>query len=149
MAEHVVLERLNKLVAKGYTVRWGGSEQGTLRLEHPRAPDLTLFSDGRIWVLTLSPVDDWISADNDFDQRRFQSFVSPDDWIAADNEGDERRFKSFVARVPTPTMLQSLKAMTVEDVWTRIPVWTLVGALTVALTVLLVWLWWFLSGDRA
>ena len=148
MAEHVVLQRLNKLVAKGYTVRWGESEHDTLCLEHPRAPDLTLFSDGRIWVLTPSP-DDWISADNDFDQRRFQSFVSPDDWIAADNEGDERRFKSFVARVPTPTMLQSLKAMTVEDVWTRIAVWTFVGALTVALTVLLVWLWWFLSGDRA
>jgi hypothetical protein len=43
MAEHVVLQRLNKLVAKGYTVRWGESEHDTLRLEHPRAPDLTLF----------------------------------------------------------------------------------------------------------
>ena len=41
MAKHVVLERLNQLVAKGYIVRWGGSEQDTLRLEHPRAPDLT------------------------------------------------------------------------------------------------------------
>jgi hypothetical protein len=52
MAKQVVLERLNQLVAKGYIVRWGGSEQDTLRLEHPRAPDLTLFSDGRIWILT-------------------------------------------------------------------------------------------------
>jgi hypothetical protein len=73
MAEHVVLERLNKLVAKGYVVRWGASEHDTLRLQHPRAPDLTLFADGRIWVLTLSP-DDWISADNDVNQRRFQFF---------------------------------------------------------------------------
>ena len=53
----------------------------TLRLEHPRAPDLTLFSDGRIWVLTPSP-EDWFATDNEADQR-FQSFVPPNDWIAA------------------------------------------------------------------
>ena len=146
MAEQVVLERLNKLVAKGYVVRWGESEHDTLRLEHPRPPDLTLFADGRIWVLTLSP-DDWISADNDVNQRRFQSFVSPDDWIGAANEADEPRFKSFVARVPKPTMLQSLKAVTVEDVCTRVAMWTLVGVLAVALTIILVWAWWFLSGE--
>ena len=43
MAQHLVLERLNKLVAKGYVVRWGESEQDTVRLQHPRAPNLTLF----------------------------------------------------------------------------------------------------------
>jgi hypothetical protein len=145
MAEHVVLERLNKLVAKGYLVRWGGSEQDTLRLEHPRAPNLTLFSDGRIWVLTPSP-DDWIAADDGVDQHRFQSFISPDDWIAADDEADERRFKSFLARVPKLTMLQSLKAMTVEDVWIRVAVWTLVIVFTVALTVLFGWVWRVLAG---
>ena len=71
MAKHVVLERLNKLVAKGYVVRWEESEQDTVRLQHPRAPDLTLFSDGRLWVLTVSP-DDWIAAENEADPRRFQ-----------------------------------------------------------------------------
>jgi hypothetical protein len=105
MAKHVVLDRLNKLVAKGYVVRWEESDQDTVRLQHPRAPDLTLFSDGRIWVLT----------------------VSPDDWIAAENEADQRRFKSFVRRIPKPTTLQSLKAMTVEDVWIRVAVWTVVN----------------------
>ena len=143
MAKHVVLERLNKLVAKGYIVNWGKSEQDTLRLEHPRAPDLTLFSDGRLWVLTPPP-DDWIGADNEADQRRFRSFVSPDDWIGADNEADQRRFKSFVARVPKPTMLQSLKVLTVEDVWVRVAVWTLVIVFTV---VLLGWIWWLLAGE--
>jgi hypothetical protein len=110
MAKHVVLERLNKLVAKGYVVRWEESEQDTVRLQHPRAPDLTLFSNGRIWVLT----------------------VSPDDWIAAENEADQRRFKSFVRRIPKPTTLQSLKAMTVEDVWIRVAVWIVVIVLSAA-----------------
>jgi hypothetical protein len=125
MAKHVVLERLNKLVAKGYVVRWGESEQDTVRLQHPRAPDLTLFSDGRIWVLTPSP-DDWIAAENAPDQHRFQPFVSPNDWIAAENEADHRRFKSFVARIPKPTRLQSLKAITVGDLWIRVAVWAVV-----------------------
>ena len=115
MAKHLVLERLNKLVAKGYVVRWEESEQDTVRLQHPRAPDLTLFSDGRIWVLT----------------------VSPDDWIAAENEADQRRFKSFVRRIPKPTTLQSLKAMTVEDVWIRVAVWTVVIVLFAAAAVAL------------
>jgi hypothetical protein len=44
-------------------------------------------------------------------------------------------------------MLQSLKAVTVEDVWTRVAMWTLVGVLAVALTIILVWAWWFLSGE--
>jgi hypothetical protein len=70
--------------------------------------------------------------------------VSPDDWIAADNEADQRRFKSFVARVPKPTMLQSLKVLTVEDVWVRVAVWTLVIVFTV---VLLGWIWWLLAGE--
>ena len=39
MAKQVVLERLNKLVAKGYVVRWGELEQDTVRLQHPRAPE--------------------------------------------------------------------------------------------------------------
>jgi hypothetical protein len=129
MAKHVVLERLKKLVAKGYVVRWEESEQDTVRLQHPRAPDLTLFPDGRIWVLTVSP-DDWIAAENEADQRRFQPFVSPNDWIAAENEADQRRFKSFVRRIPKPTTLQSLKAMTVEDVWIRVAVWTVVIVLS-------------------
>lgn len=47
MSKDVVLERLNRLVAKGYVIRWGESDVDTLRLEHPRAPDLTLFSDGQ------------------------------------------------------------------------------------------------------
>jgi hypothetical protein len=55
--------------------RWGESEQDTVRLQHPRAPDLTLFPDGRIWILTVSP-DDWVAAENEADQRRFQPFVS-------------------------------------------------------------------------
>jgi len=116
MAKHVVLERLNKLVAKGYVVRWEESEQDTVRLQHPRAPDLTLFSDGRIWVLT----------------------VPPDDWIAAENEADQRRFKSFVRRIPKPTTLQSLKAMTVEDLWIRVAVWTVVIVLSAAAVAFLV-----------
>jgi len=116
MAKHVVLERLNKLVAKGYVVRWEESEQDTVRLQHPRAPDLTLFSDGRIWVLT----------------------VSPDDWIAAENEADQRRFKSFVRRIPKPTTLQSLKTMTVEDVWIRVAVWTVVIVLSATAVAFLV-----------
>ena len=109
-AKQIVLERLNRLVAKGYVVRWGESEQNTLRLEHPRAPDLTLFADGRIWVLTLSP----------------------DDWIAAENESDQRRcFKSFVRRIPKPTTLQRFKATTVEDLWTRVRVWAVVTDLDI------------------
>ena len=128
MAKQIVLERLNRLVAKGYVVRWGESEQDTLRLEHPRAPDLTLFADGRIWVLTLSP----------------------DDWIAAENESDQRRFKSFVRRIPKPTTLQRFKATTVEDLWTRVTVWAvvtviaLVGALVGAF--LLGWVWRLMAG---
>ena len=149
MAKQIVLERLNRLVAKGYVVRWGESEQDTLRLEHPRAPDLTLFADGRIWVLTLSP-DDWIAAENESDQRRFQPFVSPDDWIAAENESDQRRFKSFVRRIPKPTTLQRFKATTVEDLWTWVTVWAvvtviaLVGALVGAF--LLEWVWRLMAG---
>ena len=99
---------------------------------------MTLFSDGRIWVLTRSP-DDWIAANNEADQRRFQSFVSPDDWIAASNEADQRRFKSFVARVPKLTMLQSFNVMTVEGVWGRVKVWTLVIVVASLLAFLLSW----------
>jgi hypothetical protein len=139
MAKHVVLERLNRLVAKGYVVRWGESEQDAVRLQHPRAPDLTLFSDGRIWILTPSP-DDWIAAENAPDQRRFQPFVPPNDWIAAENEADQRRFRSFVARIPKPTRLQSLKAITVEHVWIRVAVWTVVILLlAVAVAFLVSW----------
>ena len=43
MSKDVVLERLKRLVAKGYVVRWGASDVDTLRLEHPRAPDLTFI----------------------------------------------------------------------------------------------------------
>jgi|GEM_PF-1410084 hypothetical protein len=140
MAKHVVLERLNQLVAKGYIVRWGGSEQDTLRLEHPRAPDLTLFSDGRIWILTPPP-DDWIAAENGTDQRRFQSFVSPNDWIGTDTQADQRRFKAFVARVPKPTGLQRFEAMTAEPVLKKVIVWVLVAffALVIALLFSSVW----------
>jgi hypothetical protein len=140
MAEQLVLERLKKLVAKGYVVRWQESEEDTLRLEHPYAPDLTLFSDGRIWVLTASP-DDWIASDNETDQRRFQSFVSPEDWIAADNNAGHRRFKSFLARVPQPTILQNLKAMTIEDIGIRITVWTFVMIVALLVGLLVTWLW--------
>jgi hypothetical protein len=145
-AGNVVLDRLSKLVAKGYVVRWEEAEKDTLRLKHPRAPDLTLFSDGRIWVLTWSP-DDWIAADSEASQHRFQSFVFPDDWIAADNETDARRFKSFVARVPKPTMLQSFKAMILEDVWIRVMVWTFVTLFTVVVILFVGWAtrhlgWW-------
>jgi hypothetical protein len=146
MAKHVVLERLTKLVAKGYTVRWEESEQDTLRLEHPRAPDLTLFSDGRIWVLTLSP-DDWIAAENESDQRRFQPFLSPNDWIAAENEADQRRFKSFVRRIPKPTMLQRFKAMTVEDLWRRVTVWALIVVCILVLTFFFSWVWRLVAGE--
>jgi hypothetical protein len=140
MAKHVVLERLNQLVAKGYNVRWGGSEQDTLRLEHPRAPDLTLFSDGRIWILTPPP-DDWIAAENGTDQRRFQSFVSPNDWLGTDTQADQRRFKAFVARVPKPTGLQRFEAMTAEPVLKKVIVWVLVAffALVIALLFSSVW----------
>jgi hypothetical protein len=134
----VVFERLKKLVSKGYMVRWGESEQDTLRLEHPRAPDLTLFADGRIWVLTVPP-DDWITIENDADRGRFQSFVSPNDWIAVDNEADQRRFKSFVARVPKPTTSQRLKAMTVEDVWIRVVVGTVIVMAFTVFGVLTAW----------
>ena len=135
-SKHVVLERLNKLVAQGYVVRWGKSEQDTLHLQHPRAPDLTLFSDGRIWVLTPSP-DEWISSENGGHQARFQLFESPNDWIGAESEADKRRFKSFIARVPKPTMLQRLKAMTVEDVWLRFTLWTLLMVFALVLAFLL------------
>ena len=140
MAKHVVLERLNQLVAKGYIVRWGGSERDTLRLEHPRAPDLTLFSDGRIWILTPPP-DDWIAAENGTDQRRFQSFVSPNDWLGTDTQADQRRFKAFVARVPKPTGLQRFEAMTAEPVLKKVIVWVLVAffALVIALLFSSVW----------
>ena len=38
-AKNLALERLNRLVAKGYTVRWGETHgQDNLRLEHP-SPD--------------------------------------------------------------------------------------------------------------
>lgn len=133
MAKQVVLERLRKLVARGYMVRWEESEQETLRLEHPRAPTLTLFPDGRIWILTVSP-DDWIAIPNEADDRRFQSFVSPNDWIAADHEADERRFKSFLARVPKPTTLERFKLMTVGDLWVR----AILGALVIFLGLLVV-----------
>jgi hypothetical protein len=41
-------------------------------------------------------------------------------------------------------MLQSLKVLTVEDVWVRVAVWTLVIVFTV---VLLGWIWWLLAGE--
>jgi hypothetical protein len=145
MAKLVVLERLKTLVAKGYSVRWAESDGDTVRLEHPRAPDLTLFSDGRIWVLTPSP-DDWMAADNGADQHRFQSFVSPNDWIAADDEADQRRFKSFVARVPKPTLLAKIKVMTVEDTWIRVSVWTLVAVFGLVLAFLFGWVWRLVAG---
>ena len=137
MSKDVVLERLNKLVAKGYVVRWGELDVDTLRLEHPRAPDLTLFSDGRIWVLTPSP-EDWFATDNEADQR-FQSFVPPNYWIAA--EFDQRRFKSFLVRVPKPTMLQAFRAMKVEDVWTRVSVWTFIVVVGLITAFGFGWVW--------
>ena len=137
MSKDVVLERLNKLVAKGYVVRWGELDVDTLRLEHPRAPHLTLFSDGRIWVLTPSP-EDWVATDNEADQR-FQSFVPPNDWIAA--EFDQRRFKSFLVRVPKPTTLQAFKAMKVEDVWTRVSVWTFIVVVGLITAFGFGWVW--------
>jgi hypothetical protein len=137
MGKDLVLERLNTLVAKGYLVRWGQSERDTLRLEHPRAPDLTLFPDGRIWVLTMSP-EDWIGAD-DKDEHRFQAFVSPNDWIGSDNEADQRRFKSFLARVPKPTTLQSFKAMAMEDLWIRAWLWTLVVLISITGAFIGIW----------
>ena len=143
MSKDVVLERLNKLVAKGYVVRWGESEVDTLRLEHPRAPDLTLFSDGRIWVLTPSP-EDWFATDNEADQR-FQSFVPPNDWIAA--ESDQRRFKSFLVRVPKPTMLQAFRAMKVEDVWTRVSVWTFIVVVGLITAFGFGWVWRLASSN--
>jgi hypothetical protein len=139
MAKQVVLERLNKLVAKGYVVRWGQSDQDTLRLEHPRAPDLTLFSDGRVWILTMSP-EDWTAGEDADANRRFQSFVSPNNWIATEDEADNRRFRSFVARVPRPTMLQSLRATTLADLWLKALIWTL-GVLFGLLFAFLVTLW--------
>jgi len=147
MSKDVVLERLKRLVAKGYVVRWGASEVDTLRLEHPRAPDLTLFSDGRIWVLTPSP-EDWVSADNGADQHRFQPFVTPNDWIAVDDEDDQRRFKSFVARVPKPTMLQTFKAKRVEDLWTRVSIWTFILVVGLLLASGFGWVWRFLSATH-
>ena len=144
--KHVVLERLNKLVARGYVVRWGKSEQDTLRREHPRAPDLTLLSDGSVWVLTVSP-DDWVGAEKQLDQNRFQSFTSPNDWIAAENKDDQRRFRSFLARVPKPTPLQRFKAITIEDIWIRSVVWTVVIVLSVAVTFFVSWGWRQLAGE--
>lgn len=138
--KHAILERLKKLVAKGYVVRWGASEQDTLHLQHPRAPDLTLFSDGRIWVLTPSP-DEWMSSDNGARQSRFQSFESPNDWIGVDRESDQRRFKSLIARVPKPTPVQRFKAMAIEDMSLRIAVWALVIVFGLVLAFLLGWLW--------
>ena len=80
--------------------------------------------------------------ENESDQRRFQPFVSPNDWIAAENEADQRRFKSFVRRIPKPTTLQSLKVMTVEDVWIRVAVWTVVIFLSATAVAFLVsWGW--------
>ncbi|MGH6867203.1 MAG: hypothetical protein ACREDO_13815 [Methyloceanibacter sp.] len=146
MAENVVLKRLKKLVAKGYVARWGQSDEDTLLLEHPRAPNLTLFSDGRIWVLTLSP-NDWVGADDEGGQGRFEAFVSPNDWIATDNEADQRRFKSFLARIPKRTTLQVFRAMTVEDVWIRVAVNALVIVFTLVVTFLLIWLWRFVSSQ--
>jgi hypothetical protein len=142
MAEEVVFLRLKKLVAKGYAVRWEGSEN-TLYLEHPRAPALSLFPDGRVWVLTQSP-DDWVRAASSADQR-FQSFVAPDDWISV---ADHRRFKAFLARVPKLTMLQEFKvAMTVEDVWIRVIVLTLVAVSAVVGAFLFGWVWRLVAGE--
>jgi hypothetical protein len=119
------LSRLNKLVAKGYVVQWGQSDKDTLRLEHPSGPLLTLYSDGSVWV----------------DEQRFQSFASEDDWLTPD---DVPRFDSLVDRIPKPTMLQSFKAMTVEDVWVRVRVWALVMffsfGLALGVTFLIRWL---------
>jgi hypothetical protein len=105
-----------------------------------------LFSDGRIWVLTPSP-DEWISSDNGAYRSRFQSFESPNDWIAAESETDKRRFKSFIARVPKPTMLQRMKAMTVEDVSIRVTVWALVMVFALLLAFLVNWLWQLVAGE--
>jgi hypothetical protein len=143
--KHVVLERLKKLVEKGYVIRWGESDEDTLHLVHPRAPDLTLFSDGRVWVLTLSP-DDWIAPDDEADQGRFQSFMSPNDWIAAENEADQRRFKSFVARVPKPTTLQAFKAKAVADLWKKATVWTVIIVMTFVVVFISHWLWRLVVG---
>ena len=112
------LSRLNKLVAKGYVVRWGESDEDTLRLEHPSGPLLILYSDGSVSVgLTYDP--------------RFQSFASPpDDWLTPDNV---LRFDYLVDRIPKPTMLQSFKAMTVEDVWTRVRVLAVVMLVSLGL----------------
>ena len=146
MSKDVVLERLKRLVAKGYVVRWGESDVDTLRLEHPLAPELTLFSDGRIWVLTPSP-EDWVAADNGADQNRFQPFVSPHDWIAVDGEADQRRFKSFLARIPKPTMLQRFKAKRVEDLWTGVSVWTFILVVGLLLVSGFGWVWRLSSSD--
>jgi hypothetical protein len=119
------LSRLNKLVAKGYVVRWGQSDEDTLRLEHPSAPILTLYPDGSLWVVVLT------------DEPRFQSFAEPDDWLTPD---DVLRFDSLVDSVPKPTELQSFKAMTVEDVWGKVQfgAWCVLFGLGVGLGI------WFL-----
>jgi hypothetical protein len=93
-----------------------------------------LFADGRIWVLTVPP-DDWITIENDADRGRFV----PQRFDAVDNEADQRHFKSFVARVPKPTTSQRLKAMTIEDVWIRVVVGTVIVMAFTVFGVLTAW----------
>ena len=136
MAKYVVLERLNKLVVKGYVVRWEKSEQDTVRLRLPRAPDLTLFSDGRIWVLTVSTTGS---------RPKTRPISGASNLSCLRTTGSQPRMrpingasKSFVRRIPKPKTLQSLKAMTVEDVWIRLAVWTVVIVLSATAVAFLV-----------
>jgi len=102
MENYTAFSRLNKLVAKGYVVRWDQSDETTLRLEHPSGSArylLILYSDGSVWVVHPERLD------------------QPDDYLKPD---DVLRFDSLVDSVPKSTGLQSLKAMTVEDAWGRV-----------------------------
>jgi hypothetical protein len=123
MVQDAALPRLNKLVAKGFTVQWGAAEQDYLRLEHPKrdVPTVMLRSDGTVDVLHFPPREE--------------------DWIAADAEADERRFNSFLASVPEPTMFQSVKSLTIEAVWIRTMVWCCLMVFTVAFALLAGWVW--------
>jgi len=64
------------------------------------------------------------------------------------SEDDQRRFKSFVARVPKPTMLQTFKAKRVEDLWTRVSVWTFILVVGLLLASCFGWVWRFLSATH-
>ena len=102
---NAVIERLHALTRRGYLAKMG-LEGGInfIQLEHPTAPDLTLWGDGQI-------NDSYPTSIQDDAKRTIIDF------------DDRAGFERFLGTVKEVSVLTRLKRATVEDVFLTALVW--------------------------